>query len=89
MSDIPTDASIEQALALGGTRVASLAHPSCRCGKPKPPLPPEPPIVDADGKYVGASDPAFREWLLLRREWGSGVYGRRDCPVHVGTGGGA
>ena len=89
MSDPPTDASLEDALALGGSRVGSLAHPGCLCGRRKPPLPPGPPIVDEDGVYVGATDPAFREWLTLRREWDTGVYGRRDCPVHAGTAGGA
>ena len=90
MSDLPpTDASLEQALALGGSRVGSLAHPGCICGRRKPPLPPAPPIVDGSGLYGKQGDPAFREWLLLRRAYGTGVYGRRDCPVHAGTGGGA
>ncbi len=80
MKTPPTDASLAAALALGGTRVATLAHPHCRCGKPKPPLPPEPPIDD---------DPAFRDWLALRQEYGTGVYRRQDCPVHDGTAGGA
>lgn len=71
--------TLEQALAYDGgppPRVATTAHPDCRCGKPKPALP-EP----VDGDYQ-----AWREQLAAwTAEHGSSFvshYDRRSCPQH-------
>ena len=68
MTGPPHDASLEQALALGGTRKATAAHPDCICGKPNPNL---------HGWQLASQDGL--EVLVWAQ---SGTYGSDDCPQH-------
>lgn len=74
MSRIPNDPTLEQALALGGTRVATYAHPHCRCQKPKP----LPPRVPAE----------LVAWKAEHGNPREHCYAKKDCPMHTGTAGG-
>ena len=68
MTRRPPDASLKQALALGGTRRATAAHPDCICGKPNP---------KAYGWQLASQD--GREMLVWAQ---SGTYRSADCPQH-------
>ena len=66
MTRPPHDASLEQALALGGTRKATAAHPDCICGKFNP---------DGDELRLVTLG-IFTVWTQ------GGTYRPADCPQH-------
>lgn len=80
MSRTPqVDATLEQALSLGGTRVATFAQPDCRCQQPKPALP----------RYDVDYPAAIAAWRAEHGSPRATHYAKKDCPMHKGTAGGA
>lgn len=76
--DLPsdTDAALA-AVAAGWGREPTYAHPACRCGRPKPPLPK---YTDAAAYMV-----ALREWTSEHGPTRDPRYQRQDCPMHRRT----
>lgn len=82
-----TDPTLAEALVLGGTRIATAAHPLCICGRPYTPTcriclakPNKPCRADYfDPKVL--SGPGLAERHGRRTERAT----KRQCPMHRGT----